>query len=118
MYLKPVGWEKRKRFPPFLIYWCKNLHPTILKIFMRSRLNVFHKKPPLLGRSQMLARRCRALQMRVGIYIYRLRLEPPPENLSFAILNLIFYPPPWRGYEQDLFILERTTLVSRRENII
>ena len=59
----------------------------------------------------MLARLCRALQMREGIYIYRLWLEPPPENLSFAMLNLIFYPPPWRGYEQDLFILERTTLV-------
>ena len=54
----------------------------------------------------MLARLCRALQMRVGIYIYRLRLEPPPENLSFAMLNLIFCPPPWRGYEQDLFIFQ------------
>ena len=100
-------WEKRKRFPPFLSFLCKNLHPTILKIIMRLRLNVFYKKPPLLGRSQMLARLCRALQMRVGIcFIYRLRLEPPPENLSFAMLNLIFYPPPWRGYEQDLFIFQ------------
>ena len=70
---------------------------------MRLKLNVFYKKPPLLGRSQMLARLCRAVQMRVGIYIYRLRLEPPPENLSFAMLNLIFYPPPWRGYEHDFF---------------
>ena len=38
-------------------------------------------------------------------YTYR-PLEPSPENLSFAKLNLIFYPPPWRGYEQDLFIFQ------------
>ena len=42
------------------IYNFKNFH-----VFEIERIL---QKPPLLGRSQMLARRCRALQMREGIY--------------------------------------------------
>ena len=35
-----------------------------------------------------------------------LRLEPSPENLSFAQLNLIFYPLPWRGYNNKHYKLK------------
>ena len=37
------------------------------------------------------------LQLREGAYYNCTKENPPPEFLSFAKLNLKFYPPPWRG---------------------
>ena len=53
--------------------------------------------PSPRGREKLLASLWRVLQLREGAFYDCIKENPPPEFLSFAKLNLKFYPPPWRG---------------------